>query len=202
MRRVVGGISLLVLATAVTAPAQTVQLPSFSTFSVDTTVLVPDRGAVSLGGNSRAATSSNSLNGVPRQRGVGINRQAAGQQVTATIHDQREADAALLGEKGALRDKPGETDRIRAAESVPASVQQLERRRLAAESANQGAALVNYEKGRQAQAAGKSSVAAVYYRLAAKQADSALRQKIDMQLRAIAAAPTGGKRATPTARRR
>lgn len=73
--------------------ATTVQLPTFSSFSVNTTVTVPDRGSAYLGGVNRAAAGRNEF-GVPMLpfrpfRNVGIGRElsAASVWVTATIHD-------------------------------------------------------------------------------------------------------------------
>ena len=197
MRSCVGYSVLLLLVSAVSARAQTVQLPSFSSFGVDTTVVVPDRGAASLGGNTRIATGANDVNGIPRQRAIGLNRQTGGQQVMAQIHDPREADAALLNQAGGAR-AAGKDRAVPLAASVPraganpalSSVVELERRRAESRSAAEREAHAAFEKGRQAQAAGKNSVAAVYYRTAAKQADPKLRKTIDAELRRMSAQPS------------
>ncbi len=88
---------------------QTVQLPTFSNFSVNTTVSVPDRGSASLGGigSSRVGSTSRGIPGLGRVPGFGnpfraraIGRQAGSSQarVHATIIDHREWDAAVLAE--------------------------------------------------------------------------------------------------------
>ena len=204
MRSCVGYSVLLLLASAALGHAQTVQLPSFSSFGVDTTVVVPDRGAASLGGNSRVATGGTDVNGIPRQRAIGLSRQTGGQQVMAQIHDPREADAALLNQAAGAR----AAGKDRVVPSVPRagvdpalhSVAELERRRAETRLSAQREAHAAFEKGRQAQAAGKPSVAAVYYRTAAKQADPALRKAIDAELRRMSSEPPpSGKDRTPAA---
>ncbi len=197
MRSCVGYSVLLLMASAVPGRAQTVQLPSFSSFGVDTTVIVPDRGAASLGRNSRMATGGTDVNGIPRQRAIGLNRQTGGQQVMAQIHDPREADAALLNQAGGPR-AAGKGRAVPSSASAPragtdqalGSVVELERRRAESQSSAQREAYAAFEKGRQAQAAGKNSVAAVYYRTAAKLADATLRQAIDAELRRMSAQPS------------
>jgi hypothetical protein len=63
---------------------------------VSTTVIVPDRGAASLGGSGRAAYGTSRYGGRPRNRAIGIDRQAAGAHAAVQIHDPQAADAALL----------------------------------------------------------------------------------------------------------
>ena len=77
----------------------TVQLPTFSFFSVATTVVVPDSGGAYLGGVNRASSGRTRF-GTPfghRQGAIGADRQASGMQVKAQIHDLAEMDKALLG---------------------------------------------------------------------------------------------------------
>jgi hypothetical protein len=75
-----------------------VQLPTFSFFTISTTVLVPDSGGTFLGGvNSGAGVGRQ--NGAPglagsRAGGSGVN--AGGISVGAQIHDLREMDRQLL----------------------------------------------------------------------------------------------------------
>ena len=92
---------------AVGATAQTVQLPTFSSASVGTTVVVPDRGAAYLGGVNSAAEGRSEF-GVPilgnvpylgrlgRNVGIGQDTRASSMWVTATIHDFDAMDQALL----------------------------------------------------------------------------------------------------------
>lgn len=82
---------------AISASAQVVQLPTFRTFSYSGSVLVPDRGTASLGGN-RTAASSWQRRGANRAWG----RQAgfAGASASATVIDLQAIDRRLLGQSG------------------------------------------------------------------------------------------------------
>ena len=87
---------------ALEAPAQTVQLPTFSFAGVSTTVLVPDQGSVYLGGINRASDGRSEF-GVPgmtfpgfQNRGIGQDRSASSFWASATIHDFDAMDQALL----------------------------------------------------------------------------------------------------------
>ena len=82
--------------------AQTVQLPTFSFFSVSTTVSVPDNGGAFMGGINRVATGRNEF-GVPglafpgfQNRSIGQDMSASNVWATATIHDFDAMDQAIL----------------------------------------------------------------------------------------------------------
>jgi len=90
------------------AQAQTVQLPSFSFSTVNTTVSVPDRGSALVGGINRASSGSTSrgvpivgkvpgLNRLFNNRGIGSARSASQFRVNATIIDLHEMDQQILG---------------------------------------------------------------------------------------------------------
>jgi hypothetical protein len=98
------------------ADAQIVQLPTFRSFGVSTTVSVPDRGSVSLGG----ITSSRSgyvERGVPilgvgpfggpafANRAIGRQSQTAGVSVSAYIHDFESLEEDLVGRAEARSDR-------------------------------------------------------------------------------------------------
>ena len=86
------------------APA-TVQLPSFSYFTVDTTVSVPDRGTASLGGVGRARTGSTAFGpalGSPN-RAIGRSLSSSGISVRASVHDFEALDRATLQRAGTRR---------------------------------------------------------------------------------------------------
>lgn len=72
----------------------TVQLPSFSSFSYQGTVVVPDSGGAYLGGVNRSATG---LNRRGLSRGFGSSLGHSGASVHATIIDHNEIDRQLLG---------------------------------------------------------------------------------------------------------
>lgn len=167
-------------------PATTVQLPTFSLFTVNTTVSVPDGGGVFLGGVNRAASGriERGVPGVPfRSRGIGSVRSASGMHVTATIIDHKEMDEAILAEAAARRGAPLVEDRpVTIAGDVVAggrgpgrdsasvgdlSVSEI-RRRQAAEGEMQSAEGLDYlAKAERAVREGKSGLAKVYFRMAA-----------------------------------
>ncbi|MEM7311605.1 MAG: hypothetical protein AAF497_00500, partial [Planctomycetota bacterium] len=119
--------------------AQTVQLPTFRNFSVNTTVSVPDRGSASLGGVRRSSSGS-TRRGVP-----GISRfpmagapfrsrafasQSGGSQATvhATIIDHREWDAAVLAEARRRRGERTSRGNEATQEPQPVAVDPIEAR--------------------------------------------------------------------------
>ena len=84
--------------------AQTVQLPTFRYFSVDTTVSVPDRGGAFLGGVNRASSGSTTQGFGPlRNRAIGGSTGASGVSVHATIIDHEELDREVLAEAARRR---------------------------------------------------------------------------------------------------
>ena len=96
---------------------QIVQLPTFSFFTVSTTVSVPDRGTVYLGGVKRSRRQS-STRGVPglsqlphvgrlfKNQGIAASTTSSGAHVTATIIDHSELDHLMLSEAAARRRVP------------------------------------------------------------------------------------------------
>jgi len=95
-------------------PGSTVQLPTFSMFTTSTTVSVPDRGSVYLGGIKRAATGRNEFGtpilgklpylGLPfKSVGIGQERSASQMHVSAWIHDFDAMDEYLLAQPAAGR---------------------------------------------------------------------------------------------------
>ncbi len=180
--------------------AQTIQLPSFTSFSVDTTVLVPDSGRAPTAGSKRASSGRSTFGGFPRQRAAGSNRQAAGMHVLAKIHDPSEADKALLQQAKARGATALDNTAASAAGLARAavnpgltgdpglrSVAEIERQRATQSADQQREAFALYEKGREAQAAGKAGVAAVYFRSASSRATGTLKQEIDADLKALKA---------------
>lgn len=96
------------------AAGQIVQLPTFQVFSIGTTVVIPDRGSMYLGGVNRAAFGS-STRGVPglskipgagrlfTNSGIGSEVSSSGVHASATIMDLGELDKAVLAEAAARR---------------------------------------------------------------------------------------------------
>ena len=75
----------------VSAMAQVVQLPTVGTFSLQTSVMVPDSGSAYLGGNQRGSVGNNSL---------GPGSIARGASVHATIIDLNELDLMIRSQAG------------------------------------------------------------------------------------------------------
>jgi len=105
-------VSLLAMPSLVSA--QAVQLPTFRFSTVQTTVSVPDRGAMHLGGVGRSAAASNSrgvpllgkvpgLSRVGRSRGISRTTGASSTSVHATIIDHAELDRKVLAEAARRR---------------------------------------------------------------------------------------------------
>jgi hypothetical protein len=181
------------------APA-VVQLPSFSTFGVNTSVSVPDRGSIPLAGVGRASTGSTAY-GPSAGRGnraAGSNLSTSRSSARASIHDTEALDRDTLAR--AKGSQSGRTANISAdptrrlasarqssAGEVPSgSVADARRQRATEAAAGQAEAVANWKRAREAAAAGKTSLAAVLYRLAAKQSSGELKSKIEKEAAALA----------------
>ena len=172
------------------ALGQTIQLPSIHQFSVDTTVVVPDSGQGFAAGNKRRSSSTRRIGGLPPQQALGIDRQAAGVAVTAQIHDPQRAEAALADEARARRggDAVSQTPRqsdlaLRSDDPGLMSLAEIQRRRAQQSAAADRESQAWMVKAREAQAAGKLSLSAGYYRAASKPASAGLKRQIDAELR-------------------
>lgn len=191
-------VSLLALLLAQGARGQVVQLPSITTFGSDTTVLVPDRGAMSLGGNSSARAGSNSFSGLPPQRGIGIDRSVSGMSVTARIHDMQELDRELL--EAAPARAPLGASAPRASRSVGdaalPSVADIRRQRAASAVPAEREISALVERARTARAAGKSSLARIYYDMAASRASGTRQDQIVAERRTLGTAQSKATRAS------
>ena len=107
-----------------TAPAQVIQIPTYRTFGVGTTVWVPDRGVVELGRVSRGVVGSTSR-GVPglsrlpgvgplfSSRGVGGSLGTSSVTATATILDLQAMDEQVLLEAARIRESKRLQERSR-----------------------------------------------------------------------------------------
>ena len=117
-----------------------VQLPTFEQFSISTTVVVPDRGSLYLGGVNRGGVNGGGVTGAGRgnaqfgrgvsgwgPRGLGRSAVGGGLSIQATILDHQELDRAVLAEaarrRGATHDVLGRpvADAPRVRRSVMAS---------------------------------------------------------------------------------
>jgi hypothetical protein len=185
----------------------TVQLPTFSFFTVQTAVSVPDSGGAYLGGISRAYNSSTTrglpfwaktpwLSPLGSSRGIGSGVDAGGVSVHATIIDHEELDKAVLSEAAARHVPPSPTDlkaehlsrHTSAGDDGPpplASVAAIRGQQTAeaAQQVEQAAAL--FAKAQAMEAANKPGQAKIYYRMAARRADDDLKQQIATRLAAL-----------------
>jgi len=195
-------------------PATAVQLPTYSFFSVPTTVVVPDRGSTYMGGVKRAASGRNQfgapmLGRVPylgrafNNAGIGMDRSASSVRAHAYIHDFEAMDEALLGqppstirggpraaEMGVSRAAPSASsdpwiERLADARKGSAgrpAVSVAEARRLyvlnSPEKQLNEKALTYFDRGREAEAAGKTSLAGLYYEMAARRASGELKDRV------------------------
>jgi hypothetical protein len=201
-----------------------VQLPTYSYFGTGTTVSVPDRGSVYLGGVKRAATGMNEF-GSPllpfRNRSFGTERSASSAWMSVYIHDFEAMDEYLLSQPTPSRGAPlassrplelqgagpavardGWTQRLDAATQGSAGPMAMSLAELRAEHQREQAArheeaLKWFERGRTAETSGKANVARVYYQMAARRASDDLQGQIAARLAALGA-PTPSPTAAPT----
>ena len=158
-----------------------------------------------LGGVDRAAISR-TTRGVPglgrlpvvgrpfNQRGIGGTASSTGAQVTATIIDHREWDAAIL--QMTSESAPRDSDLARRADFLtrhvarrehrprqqrvlhsPDSVLEIQRRNELAELRRRREAARFYEKAQQSELEGKPGVAKIYYRMAASRGSGELKER-------------------------
>ena len=177
--------------TPVPSAPTTVQLPSFSFFTVQTTVSVPDRGGMSLGGITRGADGHVQMGPLGNRAG-GSSRGAGGVSATATIIDNRELDAAVLaaaagGKPAAIAAaKAAELSRSIDAQREPSAARQRrcdQAQNAAAAEAKQAEMAALLVKAQEAEAAGKASLAKAYYGMVARQATGELKQKAEADSR-------------------
>jgi len=181
------------------AEAQVVQLPSMHTFSISTSVLVPDRGGAYLGGVRRAAHGSTSRGSgwgpLGRNTVRGGTVAGTGVMVHATIIDHSELDELVLEEARAMREIKGlvgaDTARPRVAtprDSAPVSLAAIKRELAAEDEAIEAEAKQDFEKALAYERAGEGALARNYYRVAARKSTGEVKQKCLQRLAALAAA--------------
>jgi hypothetical protein len=186
-------IALVVLHFAASsAAAQTVQLPTFNFFTVNTSVLVPDGGDAALGGIGRSSSGRVSrgvpgLPGRPFQNIATGNSTGAGNvSVSAQIHDLDAMDRALLGDDALADSTNGSFHtplaiarqarpmpviaRTAGPQDKPASIAALKSQATAEDLQRNAAAAAELAKGRELLAEGKTGVAKIYFQNAARHA--------------------------------
>ena len=169
-----------------------VQLPTYSFFSVATTVSVPDRGGAYLGGVGRAQAGRSRFGSplFPAQGALGSSRNVGGLSVSADIHDLRELDRALLSPTAHEPIALGELGRrLAGAQNNVGSAGRTHiadlRQHAVAAAPQQDDAATWFERGKQAEATGKVSVAKIHYQMAVRRASGPLKIEIRMRLDAL-----------------
>ncbi len=178
----------------------TVELPTFSFFSVDTTVSVPDGGSTYLGGVNRASSGSSQFGAAPflpfTNRSIGSQQSASSMRVSAYIHDFQAMDEALLNQPTAFN--RGLTQpQLQVARAIGQRVQSaqagrgaldvagLRAQRLQEEQARSSESAGLLERGQAAEAAGKLKVARLYYQMAYRKAEGDLKAQALARLEAL-----------------
>ena len=90
------GMMFALSANPVGAQQVVVQQPVVGVSSINTTVMVPDRGMIRLGGRSSAQSSRQQYGFWPRGSSVGLSRSSSSISATVTIIDLHEMDEAIL----------------------------------------------------------------------------------------------------------
>jgi hypothetical protein len=186
----------------------TVQLPSFSFFTVQTTVSVPDGGGAYLGGIGRGASGS-TMRGIGplKNRASGSARAASGVSVSATIIDREEIDRALLATAAANRGQAADPTAAKAAAltsavgkgpsapvarvdagntvHLPDSVAAIRERNSAAASVEASELASYFARARQAESEGKVAVAKVFYQMVARRDGGELKYEAEKRLASL-----------------
>jgi len=181
----------------------TVQLPSFSFFTVNTTVSVPDRGGAYLGGVNRGRDGSIVRGFAPPNKAIGGDRLASGASVHATIIDHDEIDRALLAaaarrsgttidpadaKAAALSKHVGAAAPPAVAASggtAPASVAAIKAQNAAAADERTSEAAQMFAKARQAEADGKPASAKIFYQMVVRRDAGPLKLQAQARLAAL-----------------
>jgi hypothetical protein len=187
-----------------TVAGQVIQLPSFHSFSVDTTVVVPDAGRAPIAGNRQGRTGVSRVGPLSANRTVGVDRQATGASALAAIHDPRQADAALRRRaqeqhRAALDDSARSAapwaGRTAASDRPLQSARTIEGERTSRTAAIERETLALIARARAAAAKGQPGVAKIYYQRAAAQATGQLPHTIAAELATLNRAPAVSRKA-------
>ena len=179
-----GFVAMVVFVCRTSSAQIAVQQPVVSETGVSTTVSVPDRGQVFLGGVSSAQSGRIQNGPIPTVTSRGFSRQATSISASVYIHDLQGMDEAILNTPSSDAANPSTTTRTRAANLAA----RLKARRaaelepLSAEPEDSGAKAAKFEQlALKAEKAGKASVAKLHWQVAAKygskQAESRLAQR-------------------------
>ena len=174
--RTTGLVLLLSLTIPLSAFGQQVaiQQPVVGTTSVSTSVAVPDRGRLLLGGVSSAQSGRSRYGFVPFGSSLGMSRSSNSLSVGVTIIDLREMDEAILN---SVPDRPSPSvSRYSSAISATAVTRQRETSPVVEESPSDRAA--KYERlALKAEAENHPGVAKLHRQMAAKYGSVAARER-------------------------
>ena len=163
-------LGLIALVGGEAAAQQAVQLPTYSFFTVGTSLSIPDSGGAYQGGFNRGRYGQNGL-GFPN-RAIAHGLETAHSGVSATIIDHTDLDTARTpASRVAPSTATNKASVIRSsAERVPGSLADAKRLRDAEAAARADEVKRLLEQARAAEAAGKPGVARIFYSNAAKRA--------------------------------
>lgn len=183
------------LAPAARGQGTVVQLPTWRSFRTTTTVVVPDRGGMVLGGVHRARSGRQRFGSPALPGGVamGSSRDASGLHLSAFIHDHQEMDRQLLGagsghrpaDHGQSGQRPAKRFAAENSDPAPLSVAKVRARQQAADRQRQVEADACLERGLDAAATGQPGVAKIYLQMAARRAAGELKQRVDLELKRL-----------------
>ncbi len=177
---------MIVIAGQQTASAQqiAVQQPVIGNFAVGTTVSVPDRGSVVLGGVGAAASGQSTYSPLPFNSSFGWSRSASSMSVHVQIHDLAAMDEAVFAAAGSRKPSridPMIVERITHRDRSPAP---------AAETVDHVSLAVQAERlAEQAEARGKPSVAKLHWQRAAKHGSALAKSRLGALAKGVAIRP-------------
>jgi hypothetical protein len=184
------GIALLFLsliasqANAQVIQRQTVQLPTFHYFGVQTTVVVPDRGSIPLGGVTYGGSTRTRFDRVGPNYGHGQFNETLGLSMSATIIDHDEMDRTLLSEAARKRGAKFDVLGRPVAEDQPMARQALAPVRIDQHRERVGGE-VYLRRGREAEVKRQPELARVFYRRAAKLGNAVEKRTAEERLAAL-----------------
>jgi len=191
-------------------PATTVQLPTFSFFTVQTTVSVPDRGGAFLGGINRGRDGRVARGFGPLQNAaIGGDRLASGASVHARIIDTDEIDRMLLAAAAKRAGTPvdpalakasaiskhvgvavsGAAEHRPVGTALPGSVAAIRAENASAAAERNAEAAAFFAKAAAAEAEGKPAVAKIFYQMVVRRDSGPLKQQAQARLAALAKPP-------------
>lgn len=153
---------------------QAVQQPVVGSTSVSTTVSVPDRGRVFLGGVSSAQSGRTQYGPLGTGPALGLTRQSSSVSASVTIHDLRAMDEALLKSAPSVAEPNRPKADSRIANPVPEKLKET------AESLAEKATRHEH-LARKAEDEGRAGVARLHWQAAAKYGSKAAEERLATQ---------------------